>query len=194
MWDPRRLTTLWVFTTCYRDSFTFLHFLLLLYRKLGAMRMHWFSLCFRACVSLFMSLKTFFYSHKGTHCTHGWCRQRAYSFLMGWDWVHLVLRPLFGLLYQPRMRDDDCRAIGGMKTGRGNPSSRRKSAPVPLCPPQTSHDLTRARTRAAAVGSRRLTRPGSILTFSALLGRYVSGCEAGYTQKQWIRCEYKRSR
>jgi hypothetical protein len=23
-------------------------------------------------------------------------------FLMGWDWIHLVLRPLFGLLYQPR--------------------------------------------------------------------------------------------
>jgi hypothetical protein len=24
MWEPRRLTTLWVFTACYRDSFTFL--------------------------------------------------------------------------------------------------------------------------------------------------------------------------
>jgi hypothetical protein len=23
MWDPRRVTTLWVFTACYRDSFTF---------------------------------------------------------------------------------------------------------------------------------------------------------------------------
>jgi hypothetical protein len=22
---------------------------------------------------------------------------------MGWDWVHLVLRPLYGLLYQPQM-------------------------------------------------------------------------------------------
>jgi hypothetical protein len=29
--------------------------------------------------------------------------------------------------------------------------------PVPLRPPQIPHDLTRARTRAAAVGSRRLT-------------------------------------
>jgi hypothetical protein len=38
--------------------------------------------------------------------------------------------------------------------GRGNRSTRRKRAPVPLCPP---HDLTRARTRVAAVGSRRLT-------------------------------------
>jgi hypothetical protein len=24
MWEPRRLTTLWAFTACYRDSFTFL--------------------------------------------------------------------------------------------------------------------------------------------------------------------------
>jgi hypothetical protein len=24
MWEPQRLTTLWAFTVCYRDSFTFL--------------------------------------------------------------------------------------------------------------------------------------------------------------------------
>jgi hypothetical protein len=29
--------------------------------------------------------------------------------------------------------------IGGMMIGRGNRSTRRKPAPVPLCPPQTSH-------------------------------------------------------
>jgi hypothetical protein len=72
--------------------------------------------------------------------------------------VHLVRRPLFGLLYQPRMIDDDeCGAVGGMKIGRGNRSTRRKPAPVPLCLPQITHDLTWARTRAAAVGSQRLT-------------------------------------
>jgi hypothetical protein len=40
---------------------------------------------------------------------------------MGWDRVHLVLRPLFGLLYQPQMIDDgdDCGATGGMRIGRG---------------------------------------------------------------------------
>jgi hypothetical protein len=33
--------------------------------------------------------------------------------------VRLVLRPLFGLLYQPQMiDDDDCGAIGGMRIGR----------------------------------------------------------------------------
>jgi hypothetical protein len=38
-------------------------------------------------------------------------------------------------------------AIGGMKIGRGNRSTRRKPAPAPLCPPQVPHDQTRARTR-----------------------------------------------
>jgi hypothetical protein len=44
-----------------------------------------------------------------------------------------------------------------MKNGRGNRSTRRKPAPAPLCPPQIPLDQTRARTRAAAVGSQRLT-------------------------------------
>jgi hypothetical protein len=45
--------------------------------------------------------------------------------------------------------------IGGM-IGRGNRSTLRKPAPVPLCPPQTPHGA-RARIRAAAVRSQRLT-------------------------------------
>jgi hypothetical protein len=56
-----------------------------------------------------------------------------------------------GLLYQPQMIDDgDCGAIDRMKIGRGNQSTRRKPAPVPLCPPQIPNDLTQARTRAPA--------------------------------------------
>jgi hypothetical protein len=39
----------------------------------------------------------------------------------------------------------------------GNRSTGRKPASAPLCLPQIPHDQTRARTRAAAVGSRRLT-------------------------------------
>jgi hypothetical protein len=46
--------------------------------------------------------------------------------------------------------------IGGMKIGRGNRSTRRKPAPMPLCPRQTPH-VARMRTRAAAVGHQRLT-------------------------------------
>jgi hypothetical protein len=63
-----------------------------------------------------------------------------------------------GLLYKPQRIDEgDCGAIGGMKIGRGNRSTRRKPAPAPLCSPQIPHDQTRARTRAAAEGSQRLT-------------------------------------
>jgi hypothetical protein len=43
--------------------------------------------------------------------------------------------------------------ISGM-IGRENGSTLRKLAPAPLCPPHTPHAL---RTRAAAVGSQRLT-------------------------------------
>jgi hypothetical protein len=52
--------------------------------------------------------------------------------------------------------DYDDGEIGGMMTGKENRSTRRKPAPVPLCPPQTPH-AARTRTRAAAVGSQRLT-------------------------------------
>jgi hypothetical protein len=45
-----------------------------------------------------------------------------------------------GLLYQPQVIDDgDCGEIGGMKIGRGNRSTLRKSTPAPLCPPQIQH-------------------------------------------------------
>jgi hypothetical protein len=49
-----------------------------------------------------------------------------------------------------------CEAVDGM-IGRGNRCTRRNPGPVPRRPPQIPHDLTLARTRAAAVGSRRLT-------------------------------------
>jgi hypothetical protein len=57
----------------------------------------------------------------------------------------------------PAPGDYDNGEISGMKMGKGNRSTRRKRAPAPLCPPQIPLDQTRARTRAAAVGSQRLT-------------------------------------
>jgi hypothetical protein len=53
--------------------------------------------------------------------------------------------------------DDDDGEFGEMKIGRGNRSTQRKPAPAPLCPPQIPLDQTRARLRAAAVGSQRVT-------------------------------------
>jgi hypothetical protein len=48
----------------------------------------------------------------------------------------------------PAQGDDDDGEIGGM-IGTGNRTSRKKPAPVPLCPPQTPH-AARTRTRAVA--------------------------------------------
>jgi hypothetical protein len=62
-----------------------------------------------------------------------------------------------GLLYQPKLIDDECGAIGGMKIGRAKRSTRHNPAPVPLFPPQIPRDQIRTGTRAAAVGNRRLT-------------------------------------
>jgi hypothetical protein len=53
----------------------------------------------------------------------------------------------------PAPGDYDNGEFGGMKIGRGNRSTRRKPATAPLCPPQIQLDQTRARPRAATVGS-----------------------------------------
>jgi hypothetical protein len=58
---------------------------------------------------------------------------------------------------EPDPGDCEVGESGGIKIGRGNRSTRSKPAPVPLCPPQIPLDQTRARNRAAAVGSQRLT-------------------------------------
>jgi hypothetical protein len=55
----------------------------------------------------------------------------------------------------PASDDYDDGEIGGM-IGRENRSARRKPALMPLCPPQIPH-AARTRTRAAVVGSQRLT-------------------------------------
>jgi hypothetical protein len=95
------------------------------------------------------------------------------------------------LLYQPKMIDNgDCRAMGGMKIGRGNRSTRRKPALAPLCPPQIPHDLTRARTRTAAVGSQRLTawamsRPLSTLLHAHLKLQAIKSLE-GRKETLWL--------
>jgi hypothetical protein len=48
-------------------------------------------------------------------------------------------------------------AADGMRIGKGNPSTRRKSAPVSLYSPLIPQDLTWGRNQEASAGSRRLT-------------------------------------
>jgi hypothetical protein len=94
---------------------------------------------------------------------------------VGWD-SPLDTAATAGVLYQPQMiHGGDCGAIGGVKIGRGNRSTRRKPAAMLLCPPQIPLDQTRA----AAVGSKRLTacavaRPMIYLTRIYLLHRLYS--------------------
>jgi hypothetical protein len=72
------------------------------------------------------------------------------------NWVQSALRPLRDLLCQHRAIMMMEKLVEWWTIGKGNRSTRRKPAPVPLCPPQTSH-AARTVTRAAAVGSQRLT-------------------------------------
>jgi hypothetical protein len=68
--------------------------------------------------------------------------------------------------------EDECGAIGGMKIGRGNRSTRRKLAPAPLCPPQIPHDQTRARTpdrRGGKPATNRLSYGATIIKMISLV-------------------------
>jgi hypothetical protein len=86
-------------------------------------------------------------THHRHHC------EKSFVLVSGGETRVLVRRPLI-VLYQPRLTDD-YGALGGMRIGRRNRSSRRKPAPLPLCP-QFPHDLTWDRTRVSAVEIRRL--------------------------------------
>jgi hypothetical protein len=83
-----------------------------------------------------------------------------------WDWVHLVRQPIVGLLYLHRIIEE-YEEFDGMRIGRGNRSTRRKPAPLPLCPSQIPHYLNQA----ASVGSRRLT--AWAMAWSDALCRYT---------------------
>jgi hypothetical protein len=96
-----------------------------------------------------------------------------------------------GLFYQPQMVDnDECGAVSWM-IGRWNWSTERKPVPVPLCPPQIAHDLTWARTRAAAVGSRWLTswttaQPQSLCLLSIKPLSYSEGGTVMTVCRNWF--------
>jgi hypothetical protein len=80
----------------------------------------------------------------------------VFFIVVGWDLSPLSTAANTGQLYHPgwwMMMSGSSRCSENLQ---GNLSTRRKAAPVPLCP-QMPHDLTWGRTPAAAVGSRRLT-------------------------------------
>jgi hypothetical protein len=108
---------------------------------------------------------------------------RALRIFYWWGVVALspLLMPVTIGPIAPALDDEECGAVDGMRIGWGNPSTRRKPTPLPLCPP-IPHDLTWDQTRASAVGSRRLTalamaRPGNLdnlyVPFSLYLGQWT---------------------
>jgi hypothetical protein len=58
--------------------------------------------------------------------------------LVGWDFWYCG--HYWPIVPAPGDGGGDCGEIGGMYIGRGNRSTRRKPAPVPLCSPQIPHD------------------------------------------------------
>jgi hypothetical protein len=73
---------------------------------------------------------------------------------VGRDCVHLLQLLQFDLLYQSRtMGNDGSEAVGGLRTGKGHRSARRKPAALPLCPPWIRHGLKWARNRPTRAGS-----------------------------------------
>jgi hypothetical protein len=116
-------------------------------------------LCFTAHILIFLYLTPFFVKSDDVPSKLQRTDSPVYE-LVSWGGVRLSplgMSATTGLLYQDRMTDDECGALDGMRICRGNRSTRRKAAPVPLCPPQIPHNLTWARTRTAVVRSRRLT-------------------------------------
>jgi hypothetical protein len=92
---------------------------------------------------------------------------------------------------------DECGSVSEM-SGRGNQSTWRKPVPVPFCPLQIPHDLTKARTWAATVGNWHLMALALGLTHPPvqwLLGGYFPGCKgAGARSGPLNLCLMLRSR
>jgi hypothetical protein len=117
------------------------------------------------------------------HVRYDWTTERKFlliyyllTYLAAVEPRTLLLWPFIGLLYPPWIiHDDDCRTISGMNNWQGKPKYSEKSAPLPLWPAQIPHDLIWARTRAAAVGSRRLTAWATVRPWERTLHRASTG-------------------
>jgi hypothetical protein len=76
---------------------------------------------------------------------------------LGWDYVS-ELRPPTGLLFIPQIIYEYGEPWwNDIDSEKPKKKLGEKPVPVPLCPPQISHGLTREQTRASAVKGQRLT-------------------------------------
>jgi hypothetical protein len=117
-----------------------------------------------------------------------------YSTLSGVRLSPLGTAATIGLLYQSQMiYDGDCGAIGGMKIGRGNRSTRRKPSAVPLCLPQIPYDLTRAQIRTSAMGNQRLTAWAMARPYPSVTHHYFESCLIIKSSIYWTYSETSHS-
>jgi hypothetical protein len=107
-----------------------------------------------------MFITLFISAYRWTLSWAGWIQSESFFPLFGLEWnlVHCYWGHCWAICNSPGWwwMMNECGAIGGL-LGRGKQSARRKSAPVPPCPPEISHDLTRAPSWTVAVGSQGLT-------------------------------------
>jgi hypothetical protein len=61
--------------------------------------------------------------------------------------------------------------VGGMRSGKGNRSTRRKPAPATLCLPQIPHDLTLGRTQGFAAETLHISI-SIVLSINAVIKRH----------------------
>jgi hypothetical protein len=78
--------------------------------------------------------------------------------------------------------DEECGAVGGMRIGRGNQSNRRKSALVPLCPPQIPQRRHISVLQTVTMNVMMVRRLNSLVSTSILAERFHCSCK--YT----VRC------
>jgi hypothetical protein len=77
----------------------------------------------------------------------------------------------------------------GAMIGRGNRSTLRKPAPVPLCTPQTPHAV-RTRTRAAALESQRLTAWATARPTNNILNFWNRGSDFSSWARQFLYSQF----
>jgi hypothetical protein len=105
-----------------------------------------------------------------------------WSISMGWDYVSELLLPLTDILFIPQMIWVWRVTVEWYWQGKTEELGE-KPVPVPFCPPQIPHGLTRARTRVSEVRGWRLTawamaRPNHLSTPALPSTQYESCSQA----------------